>query len=142
LAAREVLAFAAGEDDRAVARVDTLPGLELGDQALRPATAALLAAAEDPEKSVNKQAMKLIKDKAAAKHGCQHLFPGGAPLILPGTRGVRAFVLGPPQDEDLIADEDPATAKASRRTRTRCLQTLTVRSRRPIYDNRVLTPQK
>ena len=41
--------------------------LELGGGEERPGLAGMLAAAEDPEKSVNKQAMRLIKDKAAAR---------------------------------------------------------------------------
>ena len=107
LAARRELALAVGEDDAAVTRLDSLLGLELGAAAEKLNMAALLAAAEDPEKSVNKQAMKLIKEKAAARKGCFYRYPGGEPLPLDGAAGIRAFILGPPESADLIADEDP-----------------------------------
>jgi hypothetical protein len=67
----------------------------------------MLAAAEDPERSVNKQGLKLVKDKAAAQRGTRFLSPGREPLPLRGAAGIRAFVLGPPEDAELIADEDP-----------------------------------
>jgi hypothetical protein len=51
--------------------------------------------------------MKLVKDKAAARKGCRFLSPGAEPLRLDGAAGVRAFVLGPPESAELIADEDP-----------------------------------
>ena len=107
LAARRELALAVGEDDLAVTRLDSLLGLELGAGAEKVNDASLSAAAEDPEKSVNKQAMKLIKDKGAARKGCFYRYPGIAPLPLDGAAGVRAFILGPPENADLIADEDP-----------------------------------
>jgi beta-lactamase superfamily II metal-dependent hydrolase len=109
--ARRELALAAGEDDPAVSRLDALLGLELGGEGERMDVAEMLAAAEDPERSVNKQAMKLIKDKAAARKGCRFLSPGAKPLALDGAAGVRAFVLGPPERADLIADEDPRGAE-------------------------------
>jgi hypothetical protein len=107
LAARRELALAVGEDDVAVTRLDSLLGLELGAGAEKLDDASLSAAAEDPEKSVNKQAMKLIKDKGAARKGCFYRYPGIAPLPLDGAAGIRAFILGPPEKADLIADEDP-----------------------------------
>ena len=107
LAARRELALAVGEDDVAVTRLDSLLGLELGAGAEKLDTAAMLAAAEDPEKSVNKQAMKLIKEKGAARKGCFFRYPGLEPLPLDGAAGIRAFILGPPESADLIADEDP-----------------------------------
>lgn len=107
LAARRELALAAGENDPAVQRLDQLLGLELGGGSERLNMAELLAAAGDPEKSVNKQALKLVKDKAAAKRGCFYLYPGIEPVELEGSAGVRAFILGPPENAELIADEDP-----------------------------------
>jgi beta-lactamase superfamily II metal-dependent hydrolase len=107
LAARRELALAVGENDAAVTRLDSLLGLELGAGAEKLNQTALLAAAGEPEKSVNKQAMKLIKDKGAAKKGCFFRYPGLEPLRLDGTAGVRAYILGPPESADLIADEDP-----------------------------------
>jgi hypothetical protein len=71
----------------------------------------MLAAAEDPARSVNKQALKLIKSKAAQQRGVRYLSPGGAALQVPGT-GVRVYVLGPPRSEDLLADEDPRGSEA------------------------------
>jgi len=107
VAARQELALAVGAGDPSVSRLDSLLGLELGGGGEALNWAEMLAAAQDPEKSVNKQAMKLVKDKAAARRGCRYLSPGGAPLPLVGSAGVRAFILGPPADVDLIADEDP-----------------------------------
>jgi hypothetical protein len=107
LSARHSLAFAVGEDDPAVTRLDSLLSLELGGGAEALDRDEMLAAAEDPSKSVNKQGMKLIKDKAAARKGCFFRHPGEKPLALEGTDGVRAFVFGPPESAELIADEDP-----------------------------------
>jgi beta-lactamase superfamily II metal-dependent hydrolase len=107
LDARRRLVALAGEADPAVARVDALLGLELGGADEQLNMAEMLAAAGAPEKSVNKQAMKLVKDKAAAKRGCFFRSPGGEPLRLDGAAGIRAFVLGPPESAELIADEDP-----------------------------------
>jgi beta-lactamase superfamily II metal-dependent hydrolase len=106
LAARRALALAAGENDVAVTRLDSLLGLELGAGAEQLNTTEMLAAAEDPERSVNKQGLKLIKDKGAAKKGCFFRYPGLEPLRLDGT-GIKAYILGPPESADLIADEDP-----------------------------------
>jgi beta-lactamase superfamily II metal-dependent hydrolase len=107
LAARRELALAVGEDDPAVQRVDSLLGLELGGGTTRLTMPALLAAADDPEKSVNKQGLKLIKDKGASRNGSFCKYPGKKPTPLDGAAGVRAFILGPPEHADLIADEDP-----------------------------------
>jgi beta-lactamase superfamily II metal-dependent hydrolase len=107
LAARRDLALAAGEGDSAVSRLDALLSLELGGTAEQPDMPEMFAAAEDPERSVNKQGMKLIKEKAAAKKGCFFLYPGVEPVRLDGAAGIRAFVLGPPESAELIADEDP-----------------------------------
>jgi hypothetical protein len=51
--------------------------------------------------------MKPVKDKASEKRGVSYLKPGDGPLTVPGTAGTRVFVLGPPHDADLLADEDP-----------------------------------
>ena len=107
LAARRELALAAGDSDPAVTRLDSLLGLEVGGGEETLNMAEMFAAAEDPEKSVNKQGLKLIKDKAAARQGCFFLYPGGEPSPLEGAAGIRAFILGPPESADLIADEDP-----------------------------------
>jgi hypothetical protein len=72
----------------------------------------MLAALEDPAKSTNKQGLKLVKDKASEHLGVSYLSPGGAPLDIPGSEGVRASVIGPPRDSDLISDEDPRGTEA------------------------------
>jgi hypothetical protein len=108
LQARNKLANAVGDDHTSIARLDTLLSLEFGGEDDAMAPAGLLAAAGDPTKSVNKQGLKLIKDKAKKKRGVSYLNPGGKPIAVPGTAGIRAFVLGPPRSADLLEDEDPA----------------------------------
>jgi hypothetical protein len=107
LTARRELALAAGDDAPAVKRLDSLLGLELGGAEEALNLAEMLAAAEDPEKSVNKQGMRLIKEKADSKRGRKYCYPGKESLPLPGSAGIRAFIFGPPENADLIADEDP-----------------------------------
>ncbi len=104
--ARTQLALAVGEEDSVVHRLDDLLTLEVGDTISGRAD-ELRTAATDPTKSVNKQGMKFVKDKAAAKRGVRYFSPGKKPVNLNGTDGVRAYVLGPPRSEDLLRDEDP-----------------------------------
>ena len=110
--ARQNLALFVGENDRAVRRVDALLSLEFGGENDTFSAAEMLAAIEDPAKSINKQGLKLIKDKASEHLGVSYLSPGGAPLDIPGSKGVRAFVIGPPRDPDLLGDEDPKGTEA------------------------------
>ncbi len=110
--ARRQLAFAVGDDDAVVQRLDGFLSLEFGGEDDTFSLGEMRAAAEDPSKSVNKQALKLIKDKAAQHRGVRYLSPGGEPHAVPGTAGVRAFVLGPPRAEDLLVDEDPVGDEA------------------------------
>lgn len=112
VAARNRLALAAGNNDPAVHRVDSLLGFELGGDADRPPQAALLAAAGDPNSSVNKQALKFMRDQAEKHRGVSYLNPGQKALTIPGTDGYRVYVLGPPRDPDLLADEDPKGSEA------------------------------
>ncbi len=105
--ARRQLAAALGADDLAVSRLDSFLSLEFGGESDSFNLQAMLAAASDPSKSTNKQAMKLVKDKAFEQRGVRYLSPGGKPLDVAGSDGVRAFVLGPPRSEDLLGDEDP-----------------------------------
>ena len=102
------LALAVGEDDPRSHASTRSSASSSAATARRSTPAEMLAAAEDPEKSVNKQGMKLIKDKAAAKQG----------LLLPvARRGSRSRSTARrasapsssarPRDADLIADEDP-----------------------------------
>jgi hypothetical protein len=106
IAARRELADA-DEADSSCRRLDALLGFEVGGHAEEIDMREMLAAAEDPRRSPNKQGLKLVKDKAAAKRGASFLSPGGEPRPLHGAAGIRAFVLGPPEDAELIADEDP-----------------------------------
>jgi hypothetical protein len=107
LEARRKLALAVGDNDAAVRRVDALLSFEFGSDQEAFTAADMLAAAGDPAASVNKQGMKLVKDKASENRGVSYLKPGDGPLSIPGTAGVRVFVFGPPHDADLLADEDP-----------------------------------
>lgn len=111
VAARREMALAVGEDDPAVLGLDALLGMEIGGVEERPSMAALLAAAADPTKSENKQGLKLVKDKAAKNRGYFYLYPGIEPIPLEGSAGIRAYVLGPPENADMIADEDPQGAE-------------------------------
>jgi hypothetical protein len=105
LKARNQLALSVGENAN-VKRIDQMIALELGGLDEQMPMSEMLAAASDPEASVNKQGIKLVLDKAMKKRGAFFLSPGGQPLAVGGS-AVRAFILGPPEDEDLIADEDP-----------------------------------
>ena len=81
--------------------------LEIGGEDDQFNLRGMRAAASDPSKSINKQAMEFIKQKASRSRGVRYLSPGGEPHDVPGTDGVRAFVLGPPRRESLLTDEDP-----------------------------------
>lgn len=105
--ARQQLALAVGEDDPALERLDSFISLEFGGDNDAFNLEALRAAATDPNKVQNKRAMKLIKDKAGARQGVKFLYPGIAPYDIEGSAGIRAFVIGPPESADLLADEDP-----------------------------------
>jgi hypothetical protein len=111
VAARRELALRADTDGLAINRLDTLLSLELGVEEDTLPEQDLQAIVADLERSVNKQGMKLIKDKAAARGGVSYLSPGGQPLTIPGT-AVRAFVFGPPRNCDLLDDEDPQGSEA------------------------------
>jgi hypothetical protein len=50
--------------------------------------------------------MDYVHRRVAAPHYCQ---PGEPPLCVPGVKGVRIFVLGPPRDEALLSRSDPST---------------------------------
>ncbi|WP_339736177.1 hypothetical protein [uncultured Gimesia sp.] len=104
---REKLELAVGVQDPTVRRLDDLLALETGGHSKTIKLAKVLEVANDPKKSLNKQAMKLIKDKATEKRGVQYLQPSQPPEEINETEGVRAFVLGPPRKEDLLKDENP-----------------------------------
>ena len=109
--ARRQLALAVGEDDPTIRRLDTLLSLEFGSDAAFDRD-ALLAAVSDPAKSVNKQGLKLIKQKASENRGVRYLGPGDKVEVASSATGVRAFVFGPPRDENLLKDEDPVGTEA------------------------------
>ncbi len=106
VAARNRLALEAR--GAALGRLDDLLSLELGFGINE--TEDFAAAAKDPAKSLNKQAMKLVKDKAGAK--TKYIVPFEEILRLPGVEGVRIFAFGPPHDADLLADENPQGTEA------------------------------
>ena len=98
----------AGNPD--VRQIDLLLGLESGEDPDAASTPEAIFAAADPSRSVNKQGLKLLKDKASAGRGVRYLYPGEGPIELPDTR-VKVYVLGPPYSEELIEDEDPKGAE-------------------------------
>ncbi len=105
LAARNRLA-AAGDAETAM-RIDRLLAFELGgdDEAFDPVVALQLLAADGPANSMNKKSMKLLKDRA--EKGPKFLKPHSAIRTVPGTDGVRVFVLGPPRDPKQLESMDP-----------------------------------
>ena len=110
ISARNKLAAAFGAGNPDVRQIDLLLGLESGEDPNAAPTPQAIFAAADPAKSVNKQGLKLLKDKAAANRGVRYLYPGEGPIALPETR-VKVYVLGPPYSEELIEDEDPKGAE-------------------------------
>lgn len=128
VAARQNLAaLGLDEADAAVRRLDSLLALELGSDeesltdasfvgflgALHGATGAPADRRErdtlvtvELARSPNKQALKLVRDKAAEHRGVSYLRPGGAVLGVAGSK-VQSYVLGPPYDAELLSDEDP-----------------------------------
>jgi beta-lactamase superfamily II metal-dependent hydrolase len=94
-----------------VGMLDSLLQLELGVSEPTEFAAAAAAKKKNPEASVNKQGMRLIKDKATAKN-TRFIRPHEAVMTIPGVDGVRVYALGPPHDAGLIADEDPQGSEA------------------------------
>lgn len=86
--------------------VDWFLELELGDDPSEfDGAVHRSAAAKDPAKSANKVAMKFLRDCGSGEP--EYLYPHSKPRPIPGSRGARAFVLGPPRDIDKIDDLDP-----------------------------------
>lgn len=109
LAAARNLLFGASPDS--VGNIDELLMLELGVNSPSQFAAEAAAKKKDPENSVNKQGMKLIKDKAG-KERTKYILPHQEILKIPGVDGVRVHALGPPHDADLLKDEDPQGSEA------------------------------
>ena len=101
----------AAADPGAVGYIDELLSLELGVDTPAQFAAAAKEKKKDPEKSVNKQGMKLIKDKAG-KERTRYILPHQEGLTIPGVDGVRVYALGPPHDADLLKDENPQGSEA------------------------------
>ena len=91
--------------------IDELLQLELGVQNPHQFAAAAAAKKKDPNDSVNKQGMKLIKDKAGAQN-IRYILPHQEDLRIPGVDNVRVYAFGPPHDADLLKDEDPKGSEA------------------------------
>ncbi len=108
LGARNQLA-AAGNAAEQVKRIEEALAFELGgvDEKFDAAGAAKMlgAAGGAPGASMNKQSMKIFKDRA--EKGVKYLRPHEKIMPLPGAKNVRVFALGPPRDEDLIKNLDP-----------------------------------
>lgn len=75
-------------------------------------------AKKDPNTSVNKQAMKMVKELAANRQGVRFLSPGEE-ILQVGDTDVRAFVLGPPLSADLLGEEDPVGSMGFPRSENR-----------------------
>ena len=101
----------AAVDPGSVGYIDQLLSLELGVDAPGQFAAAAAEKKKDPAKSVNKQGMKLIKDKAR-KQNTSYILPHKKVLKIPGVEGVRVHALGPPHDADLLKDENPLGSEA------------------------------
>ncbi len=104
--ARAHLARAVGTENESVRRLDSMLAFEFGGKSYRFNRQLMLRAIEDPNRSINKQALKLLRVKARQHDGVDYLNPGDTERI-PGAKSVRVFVLGPPRDADLLQDEDP-----------------------------------
>ena len=84
--------------------VSQLLEMELGDVDER----AAFFASDDPEKvegATNKRAIWYLRDNASS--GPQFLRPGQAPFEIEGTKGAKAYVLGPPRDVKHLLSLDP-----------------------------------
>ena len=97
-------------DPSAAARLDTLLSLELGVDPPDFAAAAKKKK-KDPEDSINKQCMRLIKTKAGKKN-TTYIRPHKDIMTIPGVENVRVFALGPPYVATLLADTDPKGSEA------------------------------
>lgn len=96
------------KSSRVLSRVDRLLELETGNE--HGSNTPIAFAVADIQKSINKQGLRLIKQKAAANGGIEYLRPGDEREISPN--GTRVYVFGPPRNEDLLTDEDPRANEA------------------------------
>ena len=105
--ARNSLGLALSPKDPMLNKLDTLINLEFGGESEEFNFNEMSAAAKDPSRSQNKQSMKYVRDLASENRGVKYLNPGGRARRLKDVEGVRAYILGPPKDEELLLDEDP-----------------------------------
>ena len=103
--------LAAAGDANAAQRLDEFLSLELGIDNPAGFAAAAAGKKKDPEKSINKQGMKLIKDKAGKKN-TEYVYPHKKIMTVPGVDGMRVFALGPPYNAKILADTDPKGSEA------------------------------
>ena len=65
----------------------------------------------DPEKVTgNELALAVLKERANRK---RYFRPGGEPQQIPGVHNARAYILGPPRDEQLLKRSDPSRGSRS-----------------------------
>ena len=94
----------------AVENLDWYLEFELGEEAKQfNGLTVAGAAGKDPAKSVNKVAMKFLRECAPGDP--DYLYPHSEVRPVPGAKSARAFVLGPPRDIDKIDDLNPAGAE-------------------------------
>ncbi len=104
VAARNKLATAFDVEHPDVQQLDLLLGLDgHREESQRP---PVFAARTPIEKDIEKQGLKLLKDRAREHDGVCFLRPDKPPMMLPGTN-VKVYVLGPPRSEKLIRSADP-----------------------------------
>lgn len=90
-------------DERMLRIVNALLEFELSDEdrALAAGDAAKIKG------RTNKEAILVVKKRADQRNGTDYLRPHTSPRTVPKLRGVRFFVLGPPEDETSLKDMDP-----------------------------------
>jgi hypothetical protein len=103
--ARHELGLSAAPEKETLERIDGLLSLEFGLDRSSDFQTDEMKLALRAGKSVNKEAMKMVKDKSLGHRGVQFLRPGQY-KTLPGS-GIGAYVMGPPRRESLLIDEDP-----------------------------------
>jgi beta-lactamase superfamily II metal-dependent hydrolase len=95
-------ARASGADQRTLRNLRNLLEFEVGD------LPGVLAAAGPKriEGITVKEGMLVVKELANKNEGIDYLFPHSAPKTFPQIPGLRTFVLGPPEDPDLLEEEE------------------------------------
>ncbi|MEX2176617.1 MAG: hypothetical protein WD872_19785 [Pirellulaceae bacterium] len=77
-----------------------------GSKQSLPALAARVGL-NDPTKATGPEVALAVLKKYART--IQYLRPGGAPVAIPGVRGARAYILGPPADVALLRKSNPSS---------------------------------